>query len=132
LCSFLQPPVTSSLFGTNVLLRHPQSMFSLSVKYQISQLCRTTGKIIVSYIPYFTFLDSRWEDERCLDWMVASVIQIRFPLNFLLTQILICYCHSQVFELWQIFKGSVSYHYIMILPCILVSRQQHILAFHCS
>jgi hypothetical protein len=31
LCSFLQPPVTSSLFGLNILLRpvlkHPQSMF---------------------------------------------------------------------------------------------------------
>jgi hypothetical protein len=26
LCSFLQPPVTSSLFGQNILLKHPQSM----------------------------------------------------------------------------------------------------------
>jgi hypothetical protein len=27
LCSFLQPPITSSLFGPNIFLKHPQSMF---------------------------------------------------------------------------------------------------------
>jgi hypothetical protein len=52
LCSFLQPPVTSSLIGSNILL---STLFSntlnlcsfLNVRDQVSHPYKTTGKIIV-------------------------------------------------------------------------------------
>ncbi|PNF16879.1 hypothetical protein B7P43_G06072, partial [Cryptotermes secundus] len=66
--NFLQPPVTSSLFGPNILLN---TLFSntislcsfLNARDQVSYPYRTTGKIIVLYILTFMLLDSRREDK---------------------------------------------------------------------
>jgi hypothetical protein len=64
LYSYLQPPVTSSLLGQNILL---SSLFSntlnlcssLNVRDQVSHQYKTTGKIIDLYILIFTFLDKQ-------------------------------------------------------------------------
>jgi hypothetical protein len=55
LCSFLQSPITLSLFGQNMLLSTLFSntlslCFTLNVRHQVSHPYRTTGKIIVLYI----------------------------------------------------------------------------------
>jgi hypothetical protein len=68
LCSFLHPLVTSSLFGPNILLstlfsNTPNLCSSLNVRDQVSHPYNTPGKIIVSYIFVFMFLDRRWEDK---------------------------------------------------------------------
>jgi hypothetical protein len=66
---FLHSPVTSSLFGTNILL---STLFSntlslcssLNARDQVTHPYRTTGKIIVFYILIFKCFDSRREDRR--------------------------------------------------------------------
>jgi hypothetical protein len=65
----MQLLVNSSLFGPNILLN---TLFSntlglcsfLNIRDHVSHPYRTRGKIIVLYIPTFTFFVSRWEDSR--------------------------------------------------------------------
>jgi hypothetical protein len=61
LCSFLQPPATSSLLVTNILLTTLILCSSLNVRDQVSHRYRTTGKTVVPYILIFKFLDIRRE-----------------------------------------------------------------------
>jgi hypothetical protein len=69
LCNFLHSPVTSSLFGPNILLSTLFSntlslCFSLHVRDQVSDPYRTTGKFIILYVLIFKFFVSRREDRR--------------------------------------------------------------------
>jgi hypothetical protein len=65
---FLQPR-TSSLLGPNILFSilfwNTFSLCSsINIRDQMSHPYRTTGKIIVLYVPIFMFLVSRGEDKR--------------------------------------------------------------------
>jgi hypothetical protein len=68
LCSFLQPPVTSSLYGPNILLNilflNTLSVFSSLISETNFHTHKLTDIIIVLSILILTVLDSRRGDER--------------------------------------------------------------------
>jgi hypothetical protein len=71
LCGFLQPPVTSSHFGPNIL-NTLRLCFSLEVRDHVSHPHTTSGKIMVLYILISMFLDNRRKDERFwTEWQQA-------------------------------------------------------------
>jgi hypothetical protein len=75
------------------------------------------------------FYDFRQQTRRqiILDWMmIASITRIQSLFNFLSHQIFIFYCRYQIPEMCHSFKASLSYLYVMTLPSILVTTQQHI------
>jgi hypothetical protein len=112
---FLKLPVTSFLFNPNILLSTLFSNIlslcpSFNVRNQVWHPYRTMCNFIALYtLIFFKFLDSR------PDWTVASIRRIQAHLNFLMNQVLIYCCNSQIFELCHIFKWSITYLYILIL-----------------
>jgi hypothetical protein len=57
--------------------------------------------------------------------MVVSFTRIQSMCHFLMNQILICYCHSKIFEIFLISKGPIGYIYVVILTCILATKHEH-------
>jgi hypothetical protein len=80
LCNFLHSPISSSLFGPNILLRtlfsHTLSLCSsLNIRDQVSHPYKTTGRIMFFFFNlYTTRQQAGWQ--KTLDWMVASNLRI--------------------------------------------------------
>ena len=60
--------------------------------------------------------------------MIASIPQIQSAHNFLTNVILIYYSPPQIFELLHTFEGFITYLYVVLLSCILISRHNRILS----
>jgi hypothetical protein len=112
LCSFLQPPVISFLFRQNILntlFSNTISLFcSCNIRNEVLHPYRTTGKIIVSYIPIFTLLDSRREDKisplngsKYYPNSICSLFHHESNFNILLS-------FQKIFGFYHIFKDSIS------------------------
>jgi hypothetical protein len=119
-CKFLQPPITWSLSGPNILLgtlfSNTLSLCSSpNVRDKVSHPYKTTGKNILLYFIICIFLNSRREDKRY--WIELKRALPEFNLLLISSWIkfwFVCCC-SQIFELCHSFKGCVSYLYVMIL-----------------
>jgi hypothetical protein len=76
LCSFLHLPIISSLADSNVLKSQSSialTLFSFHKVREVSQPCKTTGKLVDGYISNFTSLNGNWEGKRF--WMAANILQ---------------------------------------------------------
>jgi hypothetical protein len=88
----MHPPLTSSLLRPNILLRTLISntlslLSSFNVSDQVSHTCKRVGKLIILYIVFFTFSDSKLEGQlssilaeietsrmrRCSVWLSAKM-----------------------------------------------------------
>jgi hypothetical protein len=111
----LKPPITSPLFGPNILLTTTLKLLPQSATPSFTP--KQTTEVTVHV------LRQQMGKQKILNWMAENIP--KFPiLKFFVNGILICYWHSQTFP--HIFEEFIISLYIAIFYCILMVRHEHI------
>jgi hypothetical protein len=101
-CSSLHSPANSSPLGIKyspkyLILKHPQSMFSLNTREQVSHRYKPIDKIrIFVYHLIFIFSDSGREE--ILNFMIENISQIKSAHNFFVNSMLVHYRRLPPFQ----------------------------------
>jgi hypothetical protein len=135
LCSVLQSSLTSSLFGPNILLRTLFSnnlslCSSLNIRHSFTSIQNHRQNYSFVYYNFYVF-KNQTRTQRFPDWMVASISRIRSLLTFSLIKFWFVTLVPKYLNCATFLKNLLAVFYIMILPCILVTRQIHIFSFLC-
>jgi hypothetical protein len=109
LCSFLQLYVILSHICPNILLstlflNTPVCLLPLMSEIKFHAHTKLQAKLLFCI---FYICGQQMKRQKVLNWMVGRITQYLNNLEFHVNQTLICYCHSQKFELCHIFKRSI-------------------------
>jgi hypothetical protein len=98
------------------------SFSSLSPDYTVLWAIRE-DRIVRGSLYFNVHIFRQWRSRKYSDLNGSKQSQdLIGSLSFFMNVSHICWCHSQIFVLCHTFKWSIIRAYVMVLPCILVTR----------